>query len=219
MTKRSLALTAAISATIALISIFAFDRSIALAVHNSTFENAAFFAGGEYWLDVASGRQLLGYSHRSLSGFLLGGSLIAIGLIWWLLRRTSYVARGLVFSGSVQLFTIFCASLIKGWMGRLRPNQLIQQGNWEHLWFGGGDSFPSGHNAFYWGLFLPLAYLFPKYRIPLLIIPLFMAFARIDEGYHFLSDVLGSIALAALVTLLAAALFGHWVKPAGKGRA
>ncbi len=81
------------------------------------------------------------------------------------------------------------------------------------MWFAGGNSFPSGHNAFFWGLFLPLIYLFPRWRIPLLIVPLFIAFARIDENYHFLSDVLGAIAIAALVTWLAAFLVERWIKP------
>jgi membrane-associated phospholipid phosphatase len=44
----------------------------------------------------------------------------------------------------------------------------------------------------------------------------FIAFARIDESYHFLSDVLAAITLAALVTLLAALLFGRWIRPAAK---
>jgi membrane-associated phospholipid phosphatase len=82
------------------------------------------------------------------------------------------------------------------------------------MWFAGGNSFPSGHNAFFWGLFLPLIYCFPRLRIPLLLIPLFIALARIDENYHFLSDVLTAIAVAALITLLAAALCQRWIKPA-----
>jgi membrane-associated phospholipid phosphatase len=102
--------------------------------------------------------------------------------------------------------------------GRLRPYQLLEHNDWSHAWFAGGTSFPSGHVSFFWGLFLPLAYLYPKYRVPLLVLPVFIGFARIDENVHFLSDVLGSIALAAIVTLLAAVVFGRWIQPAGSSK-
>jgi membrane-associated phospholipid phosphatase len=55
--------------------------------------------------------------------------------------------------------------------------------------------------------------LFPRWWIPLLIVPVFIALARIDENYHFLSDVLASIALACLITLIAAVLFKRWIEP------
>lgn len=215
MTKRALACLAAIAATLALLGIFAFDRSIALAVHASGLENSAFFVEGRSLLDVASGRALLG-SHPSISALLLGGVLLVIGVLWWLARRSSLLARALAFTGGVQLVTIGCGWLIKHAFGRMRPFNAIAHDGWNHLWFVGGDSFPSGHVAYFWGLFLPLCYLFPKYRIPLLIIPVYIAFARIDENVHFLSDVLGSITLAALVTLIAAKLMGRWVRPAGQ---
>ena len=51
--------------------------------------------------------------------------------------------------------------------------------------------FPSGHGAHFWGLFFPLAFLFPRYRIPFLIIPLFISVARVGVNDHWCSDVLG----------------------------
>jgi len=149
-----------------------------------------------------------------LGQLMLGAIFIVLGLLLLLVRRARYHARALMFAGAVQLATIESAWWIKDYFGRLRPHQLIERNDWTHIWFAGGNSFPSGHNAFFWGLFLPLAYLYPKWRIPLLIIPVFIAFARIDENYHFLSDVLGGIALAALMTLIAAMLFERWLKPA-----
>jgi len=217
MNKRALAWTAATAAALALISIFVFDRAIALAVHGSLLENARVFVDGREMLDVAAGRSLLG-SNLSLSNLLLGGALIALGALWWLAWRTSYFARALVFTGLTQIATIGCAWVIKDVFGRLRPNEVIALGNWDHVWFAGGNSFPSGHNAFFWGLFLPLAYLFPKYRIPLLILPLFIALARIDENYHFLSDVLAAIALASFVTLIAAIMASRWIRPPSRQR-
>jgi membrane-associated phospholipid phosphatase len=169
-------------------------------------------------LDFLTGRGLVG-NHVGVGQFLLGSLFIAIGLLWALARRKSHAARALIFAGGVQLATIAAGWEIKDLFGRMRPYQLIASDDWSHMWFAGGNSFPSGHNVFFWGLCLPLAYQFPKYRIPLLIIPVFIAFARIDENYHFLSDVLAAIAVAALITLLAAILFGRWVKPAAKRQA
>ena len=211
MTQRALALTAALCSTIALISIFTLDRSIALMVHNSGVESADLVVKGREFLDNFTGRRLLG-NRIGLGQLELGVVLLVVGVVGVLARRTSSVARALIFAAGVQIATIETAWLVKDYFGRMRPYQLIASDDWNHVWFAGGNSFPSGHNAFFWGLFLPLAYLFPKYKAPLLIIPLFIAFARIDENYHFLSDVLAAIALAALITLIAAALCAKWVK-------
>ena len=212
MSKRALAITAALCAVISLISIFTLDQTIAMAVHNSGFENAAFFVDGRSFLDIFTGRGLVG-SHVGLGQFLLGSLFIVAGFVWWLARRSSHAARGIVFAGVVQLVTIELAWLIKDVFGRMRPFQLIEKNDWSQIWFMDSNSFPSGHNAFFWGLFLPLIYAFPRYRIPLLIVPIFIALARIDENYHFLSDVLASIALAAMVTLIAAEIFERWLHP------
>lgn len=214
MSKRALALTVLACALLASVSIFGFDRRIAEAVHASAAASAAVFVDGTRALDAVSGRSLL-HSH-ALSGVLLGGILFMLGVLIWTFQRGSHLARALLFTGGVQLATIASAFGLKQVFGRLRPEQILSHGSWDHIWFSGGDSFPSGHNAFFWGLFLPLMYLFPRWRIPLLIIPLFIALARIDTSFHFLSDVLASVALAALVTLLAAMLCGRWIKPAAR---
>jgi len=215
MSKKALALTVAICAVLALISIFAFDRMIALGVHNSGIERADVVVRIREFFDIFTGRgvALLG-NHVGLGQLMLGAIIIALGLLLALARSARFHARALMFAGVVQLATIESAWWIKDFFGRLRPHQLIERNDWSHIWFAGGNSFPSGHNAFFWGLFLPLAYLYPKFRIPLLIIPVFIAFARIDENYHFLSDVLGGIALAALITLIAATVLQRWVRPA-----
>ncbi|HTI96014.1 MAG TPA: phosphatase PAP2 family protein [Rudaea sp.] len=214
MSKRALALTVLACALLALVSIVGFDRPIAEAVHASAAASAALFVDGTRALDAVSGRSLL-HSH-ALSAVLLGGTLFALGVLIWLFNRGSYLARALLFTGGVQLATIASAWALKDVFGRLRPYELFGHGDWSHAWFAGGNSFPSGHNAFFWGLFMPLMYLFPRWRVPLLLVPLFIALARIDTSFHFLSDVLASIALAALVTLLAAMLCGRWIKPAAR---
>jgi membrane-associated phospholipid phosphatase len=213
VSKRALIILAAACAVIALISIFAFDRAIAQAVHSSGIENAAIVVALRKFFDIFTGRGLVD-GYIGLGQLLLGILFIFAGTLALLARKTHHLGRGLIFGGAAQLVTIESAWLIKDWFGRLRPYEVLRIGNWDHIWFAGGTSFPSGHNAFFWGLLLPLAYAFPRYRIALLIVPVFIAFARIDENYHFLSDVLSAIALAALVTLLAATLFERWITPA-----
>ncbi|MBS0570312.1 MAG: phosphatase PAP2 family protein [Proteobacteria bacterium] len=214
MSKRTLALTALVCAALALVSIFGFDRRIAEAVHASFAASAGVFVAGTQALDMLAGRSLL-HSH-TLSNGLLGGVLFGLGILLWLLRRGSTLARALVFTGGVQLATIAAAYGLKEFFGRQRPYDIFGHGDWAHMWFVGGNSFPSGHIAFFWGLFVPLLYLFPRWRIPLLVIPLYIALGRIDMSFHFLSDVLASIALAAVVTLAAAVLCGRWIKPAAR---
>ncbi len=212
MSGRALFVTALVCALIALISIFTVDQPIAMAVHNSGYENTAFFDRGREFLDVFTGRGLVG-NQVGLGQFLLGALIMATGLIWLAIDRKSFGARAMIFTIATQWATIEIGWQIKEIFGRMRPFQLIEKNDWSHMWFMGSNSFPSGHNAFFWGLFVPLMYLFPKWRIPLLIVPVFIALARIDENYHFLSDVLASIALACLITLLAAFIGRRWIYP------
>ncbi|MEA2649164.1 MAG: hypothetical protein QOG61_1599 [Candidatus Binataceae bacterium] len=213
MNKQALAWMAAVAASVALISVFAFDRGLALAVHHSGIESLAFIVRLREFFDALTGRGLAS-RYGSLSQLLIGVCLILAGLLWALARRANPVARALIFTGIVQIGTIEAVANIKDVFGRLRPYQIIASDDWNHVWFAGGNSFPSGHVAFFWGLFLPLAYLYPRYRIALLAVPLFIGLERIDENVHFLSDVLGSITVAALVTLAAALAFGRWIRPA-----
>lgn len=211
MNQRSLVITSFACALLAALCIALLDRPVAQAVHGSALASAAFFIEGTRALDAISGRSLL--SSHTLSGILLGSVLLACGCIGWIAARRARSARALVFTGLVQLATIASAWVLKDIFGRLRPFQVLASGDWAHAWFVGGNSFPSGHNAFFWGLFVPLAYLYPRWLIPLLLIPVYIALARVDASMHFVSDVLASIALACLVTVIAARLFERWIKP------
>jgi membrane-associated phospholipid phosphatase len=119
----------------------------------------------------------------------------------------------LLFIGCAQFVTRIAAGTLKGVFERLRPFEVIEAGNWDWNFFGGhGSSFPSGHAAHFWGLFFPLAFLFPRYRIPFLIIPIFISVARVGVNDHWCSDVLASSAIAAAITLFFIWLFR--MKPA-----
>jgi membrane-associated phospholipid phosphatase len=74
------------------------------------------------------------------------------------------------------------------------------------VWFrDGGYSFPSGHITLFASICIPLAVMYPRAR-PLLVIVLFAMCARVAVNAHFLSDVLGGLALTLAVTWLCAVM-------------
>lgn len=84
--------------------------------------------------------------------------------------------------------------------GRLRPTEWMKQGG--DLWFRhGGFSFPSGHAILFGSIVIPLAVVYPRSR-PLLAVVVFAMCARVAVGAHFLSDVLGGLALTCAITWL-----------------
>jgi arsenate reductase len=128
--------------------------------------------------------------------------LFAAAFMLWPFARTRAQANLLLLVAVIHVATRAAASPLKGVFLRLRPEAALAQaavndGRWPQTFFAGGDSFPSGHVAFFWGLFLPLAWAFPRWRVPLLAVPVFVAFQRVAVNVHFVSDVLASIALAA----------------------
>lgn len=58
-------------------------------------------------------------------------------------------------------------------------------------------------------LFFPLAVLFPRFRVPLAALPVFISAARVAVNDHYLSDAAASAALAAIVTFA----FGRMIRP------
>lgn len=129
--------------------------------------------------------------------FLLGLVLIAIGLV---MRKR--VGWAMVFIGASHVTARFLAGVLKTVFARIRPYEAITAAGWKDDWFADvGNAFPSGHAAHFWGFFFPLAMLFPRWRIPLLILPLLVSASRVLVNDHYVSDVVGSAAIAAFVTL------------------
>jgi membrane-associated phospholipid phosphatase len=200
MNKRSLLYSFIIALALTLLAILFFDQPIAAFVQQIGGSQLSIFREGTDWLELASG--------YSIGKFFIGFLLLGAGgllLIWKPARRVAWI---LVFIGSTHLVCRATAGVLKEVFRRLRPFEVIQAGNWDWNFFGGhGNAFPSGHSAHFWGLFFPLAFLFPRYRFPLAIAPLFITVARVGVNDHWCSDVLASAALAALITLFFAWLF------------
>jgi membrane-associated phospholipid phosphatase len=200
MNRRQISYSIVISLALTLLAIFLFDQPIAAFVQKTGGRSSVILQQGTSFLEVISG--------FPIARFALSYALLAAGLILSFWNSTRSAAWMLLFVGCAQFVTRIAAGTLKGVFERLRPFEVIAAGDWDWKFFGGqGNSFPSGHAAHFWGLFFPLAFLFPRYRIPFLIIPLFISVARVGVNDHWCSDVLSSIAIAAAVTLFFIWLF------------
>jgi membrane-associated phospholipid phosphatase len=200
MNRRQLVYSALVALVLTLLSIFFLDQPIAAFAQRTGGRQSPLLLEGTRWLEIAAGLPI----HR----FFLSYLLLGVGALLFIAKRTRAIAWMLLFIGSAQFVTRLTAGVLKNVFERLRPFEVIQAGDWDWKFFGGhGSSFPSGHAALFWGLFFPLAFLFPRYRWPLAIIPVFISVARIGVLDHWCSDVIASAGLAALITLLFSWIF------------
>ena len=200
MNRRQLIWAFLIAVLLTVLSIFLFDQPIAAFVQRAGERESPVLQEGTHWLEIASGFPITRYF---LAYLLLGGAALL-----FISKSTRLAAWMLLFVGSTHLITRLVAGVLKNVFQRLRPFEVIQTGNWDWKFFTGhGNSFPSGHSAHFWGLFFPLLFLFPRYRLPLLVIPVFISIARIGVNDHWCSDVIASAGLAALFTLVFIWLF------------
>lgn len=194
MTKRQIFYSFLVALVLTLLSIFFFDQPIAAFFQRTGGRQSAFLQQGTHWLEVASG--------FPINRFFLAWLMLGAGALLFISKSTRPAAWMLLFIGTVHLVTRVTAGTLKNLFLRLRPFEVIEAGNWDWNFFGErGGAFPSGHSAHFWSLFFALAFLFPRYRWPLLIIPLFISVARVGVNDHWCSDVIASIAIAALLTL------------------
>jgi len=149
--------------------------------------------GGVALLDLLSG--------KDLTNFLLGPVLVLVALAGLAARRRWSWPAGLLSVGAAQTLATTLADLAKPPFGRARPFQALAEGRWSDDWFAGSayGSFPSGHVAFYAGLCVPLALLFPRWAAALLAVPFLVGAQRILSNDHYPSDVGASLLLAAAV--------------------
>jgi membrane-associated phospholipid phosphatase len=187
-------LQVAIGAALLVAGLLGLDRLLAESLRASGLEGLWVLEKGTVFFDTVTG--------KDVSKFLVGLLLTMGGLALLIAPRSRVAGRNTLFVGLVQLSGTLVTGVSKNVFGRLRPFELLQSGDWNHAWFVGGNAFPSGHTGFYFGLFLPLACLFPRWRWPLVLVPWFIAVARVNANHHFLSDVGASIVMVGLLALL-----------------
>lgn len=194
MNRKAITLATAFATGFCAVSIFVFDRPVAQLVHYLGGEHSRFLAVGTSILEIASA--------MTLSKFALGFALIVAGAILLAWKPGREIAWILLFVGCTHFTARLIAGVLKEVFRRLRPFEVLASGAWDNQFFTiHGGAFPSGHAAHFWALFFPLAFLFPFLRIPLLILPVFIAVARVGVNDHWLSDVFSSIAICGVTTL------------------
>lgn len=197
---RQLLLLAAVLSLLTLLSIFAIDAPVARMI--SPAATRGFFDPAVTAIEYAFG--------FPLSKWLTGFVLLVVAAALFFVRRHRPLAWLLVFAGLSQLLARLVAGVLKNVFERTRPYEGLPD-----RWFtDGGSSFPSGHAAHFWGLFFGLSIVFPRLRIPLLVLAVFVSISRVMVNDHFVSDVVGSAAIAALVTAGLAAAFRRKMRPA-----
>jgi membrane-associated phospholipid phosphatase len=136
-----------------------------------------------------------------ISRYLYGFVLVVAGLAALPIRKTSLLPWALLFVGLSHVTARLAAGILKVPFSRLRPFEALGANGWHDTWFAAvGNSFPSGHAVHFWSLFFPLAVLFPRFRIVLVILPVLVSAARIVVNDHYTSDILASVAIAAFAT-------------------
>lgn len=132
--------------------------------------------------------------------------LVACSLTTRLVPRLRSYASVFLIITLTHLLARNASLWVKTWTGRLRPTQWLKQGGGDStFWHDGGFSFPSGHVLLFASIVLPIAFVYPRAR-PLLAIVAFVMIARVTVNAHFVSDVLGGLALTAVFTWLSALL-------------
>lgn len=105
----------------------------------------------------------------------------------------------------MDIFVAPCATLFAVWVaklffGTLRPFELLADVK-PLFTYGGGDSFPSGHAAFFASVSVVLLYHHPRLGILSTFFAIAIGFARVASGIHFPVDIVGGYILGVVVSL------------------
>lgn len=198
MSRRSLMLSFASLSVLSVIAVGWLDPAVARWAPGAFEPMVPVFRAGTTLLEV-----LFGFP---VSKFALGFLLLGVGAVLLLFPQHRPLARAAVFVAATHLTTRLAAGMLKNVFLRERPFEAGP--DFVGTFFVGGSAFPSGHAAHFWSLYFALALLLPRWRVPLLVVPLFVSVARVAVGDHYPSDVLASAALSALAALAFAHAFG-----------
>ncbi len=173
------------------VAAFRVDCSVALWFHEGH--------GPRYPHDLASICEIFGRAECVL--------LVAI-LMWRLDRSRRWAVPGMA---ATALLSGLAADGVKMLIARVRPHHFdFLGGVWSSFgpWLPLGSlgsasqSFPSAHTATAVGLAISLMCIYPAARGLFCVLPLLVAYQRMDSGAHFYSDVLCGAAVGCVVAAL-----------------
>ena len=142
--------------------------------------------------------------------------LIVAGGIVWFVRRGA--GSALLLFGLTHAISRVGGSYLKEVFGRIRPPEAIARGDLDHTFFEGGTAFPSGHIGHHAAIFLVIAILWPRARVPAFVAIGVVALARLAHNAHWISDLSGALTLAALGAAASAAMLHAVGTRRGSGR-
>ncbi|NQW29574.1 MAG: phosphatase PAP2 family protein [Ignavibacteria bacterium] len=169
--------------------------------------------GTEFW---GSWLEEIGKSH-----WVLIALVVVFGFT---VRGRTQVARGVAVVFSAIALSGIAANVVKVLVCRSRPplyfsdhifSAKLLAFDINYIW----NSFPSGHATTGFAIALAGEYVLPKYRVLYWIIGLLIAFGRVLYNVHYVSDVVGGIVLATLVTLFVIRLdqrYGNRINKLGR---
>jgi len=184
--KNYLRVTIFATLSIALISYFFFDKTL-----------ASYFASNPCCIKAF----LSAFTDFGISTFYLISSFLIFILAKKYNQKLSKDALYLFSSVAISGILVI---IIKVIFARYRPPKFINEELYGFNWFDVGyivNSFPSGHSTTAFSVFVSLAMLFPKYRWPFVIFASLIALSRVALGVHYFSDILVGSLLGTLVSL------------------
>ena len=139
------------------------------------------------------------------------------GFFWWILAFLLLRSRGVNRRGIAATATVVVAMLTSWWFTELTKLVVRRPRPFEALANAPGPlpapetviahpssySFPSGDAALAMGAAVAFAYVTPKYRVPILLLGVSAALARVVVGVHYPLDVLGGITVGVVFGFLA----------------
>lgn len=124
----------------------------------------------------------------------------------WLAGASGFIFASIAVSG-------IATNVVKILLGRARPN-VVDDLSWPLFQpiatSGDFHSFPSGHGNTIFCIAIAVGFFAPRLRIPLLIVAAVLAFGRVLQFKHFVSDTAGGALLAAITTIWLRQLFARW---------
>jgi len=135
---------------------------------------------------------------------------VVAACVWLAARRR--LRESLAVAG-VTLATLGVGSVLKVLVGRHRPYESLA--DFVSLKTAADASFPSNHTSGAFAACLVLAGILPRLRIPCVLFAVSIALTRLYIGVHYLSDVVGGLALALAFAFLART----WILPAAPAEA
>lgn len=137
--------------------------------------------------------------------FIVPSLFLLFALIFHMFRRDLLRSRAFAFIGLTLLFTRYAIGTLKTLFDRVRPYDYVKDPGMAYDFFvDGSSSFPSGHASLYFGLFIPLMFLFPRWRWYFFSFAVAASLSRVFEGDHYLSDVVTSGYIAFVFTYASA---------------